>query len=287
MVESRIGSICRLCRGVTAKRSPALRYCSFAVLLFLTPQVSQAREELGADVITSQLSRELANARLKSVVVADFLSSNGESSTLGWYLADQLSESWLAKKEKFRVVDRSELKDTKISAEEVNSSEAVRRLGGIWGANAIVTGTVETLPDRYILSVSLRRAADNIVLTTASIPVSRSRILDLLAPQGVSGTASDALRAGANGAGIPECVYCPNPSYTDRARKVKTNGAVILTLVISSEGRVDRVDVAKRLGYGLTEMAIAAVIDWRLKPAKKDGQAVPVMTPVEVTFKLY
>lgn len=253
------------------------------LVLVLALCVCPAKAESDADVLTTQLSKTMAKAKLKSVAVADFLMADGADSTLGWYLADALCESWLTKTEKFRVVDRSELKDTKVSADDLNSPEMMKRLGSVWGAKAIVTGTIETLPDRYILSVSLHRVDDNAVLATESIPVAHTRILDMLNPEG----SNSIPRAGTNGVGAPGCVYCPNPSYTDRARKVKANGIVLLSVVISAEGRTDKINVVKHLGYGLTENAINTVSEWRFKPAEKDGQPVAAMAPLEVTFKLY
>ena len=43
--------------------------------------------------------------------VVAFQDSQGKPSIRGWYVADDLSENWLAKKQKFRLFDRSELKD--------------------------------------------------------------------------------------------------------------------------------------------------------------------------------
>jgi hypothetical protein len=42
-------------------------------------------------------------------------------------------------------------------------------------------------------------------------------------------------RAGTKGVGVPTCVYCPSPNYTDEARVAKINGNVVLQAVITPE----------------------------------------------------
>ena len=61
----------------------------------------------------------------------------------------------------------------------------------------------------------------------------------------------------------------------------------MLWLVVSADGKPQQIKVQRQLGMGLDEKAIEAVRQWRFDPARKDGQAVPVMINVEVNFRLY
>ncbi len=91
----------------------------------------------------------------------------------------------------------------------------------------------------------------------------------------------------AKGTVMPECVYCPNPTFSDEARKTKTQGTVMLRLVVTPDGRAERISVVKGLGLGLDERAIEAVRTWRFRPALEfGGRLVPVWVTVEVTFRL-
>ena len=216
------------------------------------------------------------------------MSEQGKPSTLGWYLADELSENWLVKKPKFRVLDRSELKDTKVTSEDL-TSEMVKRLGSVWGVDAIVTGAVQNAPEHYTLSVSVRRVTDNTIAATESIAIPHSRVLDLLSSEGfglpntIQGTAP--ARAGVNGVTVPICLYCPIPGYSQQARDAKYQGTVILSVIISPDGRASNVAVVKDPGLGLAEKAIEAVSEWKFKPASKDGNSVSTVVPIEVTFR--
>ncbi len=94
--------------------------------------------------------------------------------------------------------------------------------------------------------------------------------------------------AGTGGYGTPACLYCPRADYSDEAMKVKVQGVVELIAVITPDGRVTDVHVAKGLGLGLDEKAIEAVRTWRLKPALgPDGRPASVRQIIEVTFQLY
>ncbi len=85
----------------------------------------------------------------------------------------------------------------------------------------------------------------------------------------------------------PECAYCPNPAFSDEARKAKLQGSVLLRLVVTRDGRADRIRVVKSLGFGLDEKALEAVRAWRFKPARDpSGKFVPTWVTVEMTFRL-
>ena len=62
---------------------------------------------------------------------------------------------------------------------------------------------------------------------------------------------------------------------------------MVLWLVVSPDGRPQQIRIQRSLGMGLDEKAIEAVKMWKFEPARKDGQAVPVMINVEVNFRLY
>jgi periplasmic protein TonB len=102
------------------------------------------------------------------------------------------------------------------------------------------------------------------------------------------GTGGGVPRGGVGGDGTPASLYCPRADYSDEAMKVKVQGVVELIAIITADGRVTDVHVAKGLGLGLDEKAIEAVRTWRLKPALgPDGKPATVRQIIEVTFQLY
>src|SRR5580765_796399 len=109
-----------------------------------------------------------------------------------------------------------------------------------------------------------------------------------LGPGEGGGTGGGAFRAGVNGVGIPICLYCPIPQYSDEARKAKYQGTVVLQVTITPDGRAINISVVKGPGLGLEEKAIEAVKGWKFKPAVgPNGKIVPTIVPIEVTFRLY
>jgi periplasmic protein TonB len=109
-----------------------------------------------------------------------------------------------------------------------------------------------------------------------------------LGPGEGGGTGGGAFRAGVNGVGVPVCLYCPIPQYSDEARKAKYQGTVVLQVTITTDGRAINISVVKGPGLGLEEKAIEAVKGWKFKPAVgPSGRPVPTIVPIEVTFRLY
>jgi TonB family protein len=85
----------------------------------------------------------------------------------------------------------------------------------------------------------------------------------------------------------PRLSEVANPFYTPEARKKKIEGNVTLTIVVDKKGDVADAKVVKGLGYGLDENAIAAVKEWKYKPAEKDGEPIAVKMEVTVDFFLH
>jgi TonB family protein len=85
----------------------------------------------------------------------------------------------------------------------------------------------------------------------------------------------------------PRAIYSPGPEYSDKARKKKINGTVVLSLKVGTDGLAHDIQVEKKLGYGLDEKAVEAIRKWKFQPELRDGQPVETHINVEMTFRLY
>jgi protein TonB len=83
-------------------------------------------------------------------------------------------------------------------------------------------------------------------------------------------------------------VYCPQPGYTEEARKAKLQGKLLLQVLVGADGRARRVRILQGLGMGLDEQAAETVRGWRFSPAR-DARKHPVATwvTIETRFQLY
>ena len=109
-----------------------------------------------------------------------------------------------------------------------------------------------------------------------------------LGPGDGGGTGGGHFRAGVNGVGQPQCIYCPSPEYSDEARKAKYQGTVVLDVTITADGRVIDPIVLTGPGLGLDEKAIEGVKKWKMRAAPgPGGKPVTCRAPIEVTFRLY
>jgi protein TonB len=84
------------------------------------------------------------------------------------------------------------------------------------------------------------------------------------------------------------CLHCPEPPYTDEARKAKLQGNVTLRVLIGADGRAARIQLVQGLGLGLDEQALQAVRSWRFAPARDARrQPVPTWVTIETRFQLF
>ena len=92
----------------------------------------------------------------------------------------------------------------------------------------------------------------------------------------------------ANVVSEPACLHCPEPPYTDEARKAKLQGNVTLRVLIGADGRAARIQLVKGLGMGLDEQALQAVRAWYFVPARDaHRQPVPTWVTIETRFQLF
>ncbi len=84
------------------------------------------------------------------------------------------------------------------------------------------------------------------------------------------------------------CLYCPEPGYTEEARKAKLQGKLLLEVLVGTDGKAMRIRVLKGLGMGLDERALEAVRAWRFSPGRDAlKHPVPAWVTIETHFQLF
>lgn len=121
--------------------------------------------------------------------------------------------------------------------------------------------------------------------TAAGVP--RSDAVSPGVAGGVAGGLGDAPLALGAVARPPELVERVLPEYPARARALEVEGQVLLEVVLDREGRPETDVRVVRSVPMLDAAAIAAVRQWRFRPARDaDGRAVRVVMQVPVRFEL-
>ncbi len=101
------------------------------------------------------------------------------------------------------------------------------------------------------------------------------------------GTGGGAYRPGA-GITLPSVLREVKPAYTADAMRAKVQGAVWLECIVMPDGSVGEVKVTRSLDpiFGLDQEAIRAAKMWLFRPGMRQGEPVPVIITIELTFTL-
>jgi TonB family protein len=84
----------------------------------------------------------------------------------------------------------------------------------------------------------------------------------------------------------PALLYRVEPEYTAEARSKGVEGVATLYAEVTKDGNAANIRVIKSLDPGLDAKAIAAVTQWRFRPAQRDGRAVSVAATIDVQFQM-
>jgi TonB family protein len=81
-------------------------------------------------------------------------------------------------------------------------------------------------------------------------------------------------------------IFKPEPMFTEKARKKKVQGMVLLRVVFERSGEVKVLNVLKRLPHGLTEQALQAAVRIKFEPAMLDNKPVSQTILLQYNFNL-
>jgi TonB family protein len=260
------------------------------------------------DSVALNTAKKIQEAKLteeSKVLVFDFFRGPaGTSSQLGTILADHFSETLFNSSRSMKVMDRTILTDylkkNWVSQEDLSSNEVCLWIGRELGATGVITGSLFEENGQITLKVHLAGLApvdkktdqfrddDEVARLTLTEqtkgmlfqggPSYAHKSEDIPDEPGV-------LKTGTPGVTQPRCIKCPVPQYSDVARKLKFQGTVRLSVIVTAEGKITSIYILKGAPF-LNAEAIKTIQTWQLHPAEQDGRPVSVRTELETTFSL-
>jgi TonB family protein len=250
-------------------------------------------QEPKIDALADQMATSLSDAKLKTVMVFDFVGPD-DADALGQRLAADFRAALAKSVNGIQVEDRSQLLDLlrkdKLAPDGISDAETASWVLKPTQTQAFILGTFSNKSDGLQLSVEALRVerSRRISKFETSLPLTD----DLKAFIGENKKGKDVVaslpRAATKGHSSPSCIYCPQARYSAEASRAKFQGSVMLEITVDEDGLVRDIRVKGGLPFGLTGQAIEAVREWRFKPAADpDGNPVAVRTTVEMTFHLY
>ena len=88
----------------------------------------------------------------------------------------------------------------------------------------------------------------------------------------------------AQGFEAPQLISRAPANYPSEAAKAKMDGVVLLQITVAIDGSVRNPRILKGLGFGLDEEALKSVLQWRYKPARKNGQPIESQVTISLGF---
>jgi TonB family protein len=238
------------------------------------------------------VAQNILNHKIQRLYVPDFLGSDGARTDRGAYLAAVFAKSLAECAGKnFEVLNRSVIQRSYdrlgLTDHDLQERDVLTRLGVENGADAIVWGRISQIEKDISIDLSLSEARSGKVLYSLQYQQNRTPQFEAIFPAESDPSRRVFYFSGFDGVGAPKAIYSPPPDYTNEARRRKLNGTVLLSGVITVQGKVEQVRVVQSLEPSLDQASVDIVRKWKVSPAKDgSGNPVPVRAPIETTFRL-
>jgi hypothetical protein len=272
-------------------RSGCARFFISCALLFMVIQVASAQQTADGQGLAPSVAAALTKAKVKSVVVFDFLGPGDKLTQLGEDLADTFSRSLAKQAPQVRVIDRSELRavieKNRVAPTVARESELAWWLARQLKAQSLIVGRIEPADGARIhltLSAATVERGKNIENFSLDIPVTpemREHFVKTLFLTNAATTPPPGTRFGS----FPTCRHCPRAEFSGAALNQKQDGIVLLVAVVGLDGKLRDIDFVQNVPYGLTQKSIEAVQTWKLDPATDiNGKPIEVRQSISVQF---
>ncbi len=87
---------------------------------------------------------------------------------------------------------------------------------------------------------------------------------------------------------VPRVLREVKPQYTADAMRAKVQGMVWVECIVMPDGNVGDARITRSLDstFGLDQEALKAARQWKFVPGMRQGEPVPVIITIELTFTL-
>ncbi|HXL21287.1 MAG TPA: energy transducer TonB [Candidatus Dormibacteraeota bacterium] len=269
-----------------------LTSCVFLLPLATFTPTARADSHSQIRVLSSALRKRIADAKIKSLAVADFAPVGGASSGEGLYFADILHLYLAESPKKYDLIAREAaghfLETRKLVLRDLESAEVLKQSADSLHVEALLTGSVAREAQQLILTASLKRSADGSVIASEKILIPSDSFFDSLRTYPLAETPVSISQLTDRGVRPPEFLDVPAPQFrgpADGTMGVRGDAAILLNLVVSAEGRVTNLKVVKGAGPEFADVAWCAMRAFRFRPAlDRTGKPVAVVMPMQVFF---
>src|ERR1700730_17628885 len=232
-------------------------------------------------------AKDVTRSKVHRVYVADFTDESGRFSNLGRFFAATLAGMLGEDAMGFVVVDRVQVRRNVSKSgrtdQELAGSDVLAKLVSDIGADGILWGKVSVNQNVATINLVMR---DPLGKELAQRRYEEKLDGELRADLEASQSGSIFYYAALDGVSPPKCLYCPAPEWPLGQGSPGREGDVVLSILVTLEGKADQMRVAQTLDPVFDRAALECVRSWRFEPAKDaEDKLVPVRLPVQVTFK--
>jgi len=242
--------------------------------------------------LAPSVAKALTEAKVKKVVVFDFIGPGEKLNQLGQEMADGLGLSLAESGKKFHVIDRAAVlkvvEKNRVTQDVVREPEIAWWLARQLGADALVVGTL-SISNQLEINVGLAKVHDGKQFDGFSMSVPLTEEMHKRLENSLTENyAAKFVKLGENASSLPVCIYCPRPDYPAAALAQKRQATVVLAVLVGTDGLADKIAITTPGPYGFTQKAIESVQAYKFKPAiGLDGSPVGAWAPIEMTFRLF
>ena len=263
------------------------------VALLLSPLLASAADDtLGKrKSAASQLAKDIARLGIRRSYIPDFLDPSGRRTAAGSLFAAYFSKLTKEGSKKIEIANRIDvhryLDQKGWSDSDLAKADVISSVASQFGVDSVLFGVISDDRSRFAIELTIRNLAGAELFRTQYVEKLDPSVLAAL-PFGAEQLEPTFYFAGLDGVTMPQCQHCPIPFYPESKRKSRVQGSVLLSVLVTPDGRTDRIYILRKLDPELDQDALQAVKSWRISPAKNsEGLIVRVRVPVEVTYRMY
>jgi len=267
---------------LTRVRGLVVLACVLALATTARPDDLEKRK-----AFAQQLTRNIARSGMHKIYLPDFTDTSGRQITLGRFFAGTLSKLLDDNPRDLAVISRVDvhryLAKSGWTDRDLSTADVLAKVASEFSPDAIVWGSVSVNQDVA--------TTDLIVRDPSGKELFRNQYEEKLNPDlredfEAGQSVADFYFVGLDGVTLPKCLHCPIPPYPVGQGSRSLEGDVVLSVLVTLEGKPDQIRLVQKLGPVFDLAAIEEVRSWRFEPSKDaDGKFVPVRVPVQITFK--